>query len=145
MMRGPISTYSRLPRPPLELAESSPGPPPSSFEDTAPMANAPLPPRRSGARRVVYARAARAAEKMSPGKGAPAAAASRGRKARATDGTWVAEREEARAEMRTRPPTLEHDNDSKEAATVVIIARLGLCRGGRTLPSMHADLWIKFG
>jgi hypothetical protein len=86
---------------------------------------------------------------MSPGKGAPAAAASRGRKARATDGTWVAEREEARAEMRTRPPTLEHDNDSKEAATVVFIARLGFVPG-RADPTLNAcrpldKVWVRKG
>ena len=52
-----------------------------------------------------------------------AAAATRGRKAKGADGGRVAEREEARAEMRTRPPTLEHDRDSREAAMVVIIAR----------------------
>ena len=52
-----------------------------------------------------------------------AAAATRGRKAKGADGGRVAEREEERAEMRTRPPTLEHDRDSREAAMVVIIAR----------------------
>ena len=44
----------------------------------------------------------------------------------------------ARAEMRTRPPTLEHDRDSREAAMVVIIARQACGRASDPIRTRHA-------
>ena len=133
---GPISTYSLpwLPRPPPFASVESPW---SSFEETAPIAlNPPRPAgAASGGARWTRETRAKAGDAHAERE---AAAATRGRKARGADGGRVAEREEARAEMRTRPPTLEHDRDSREAAMVVIIARQACGRAPDPILTRHA-------
>ena len=117
---GPISTYSCPgPRPPPFASVESPWS--SLRRDGAHRAEPASTCRRRERRRAVDAGDAReggGCARRERGGGRDARKKGEGR------GRWARRRaEEARAEMRTRPPTLEHDRDSREAAMVVIIAR----------------------